>query len=246
MNRQQGSSGHERRNEGQGSESQPYDRGEQDDPRDPERRGGRLPRPRPHFEYGDRDPGGEPYVGDAPPWTDPRNPDYGSSEQPFDGHGARGASASRPRWSGGYGNTGGSIGNPNGSAGQWRAGPPPHWDSPNYGDFTPFQGLTSDRGTHSGKAPKGYKRADDRIHDDVCDRLTDHDVDVSDVEVKVANGEVTLTGTVTDRECKFRAERIAGSVSGVSDVQNQIKVRRDGARSNEAGSGSGGAVTTGR
>lgn len=37
---------------------------------------------------------------------------------------------------------------------------------------------------------------------------------------------MTLTGTVSDRDSKRRAERLAESASGVSDVQNNIKVKQ--------------------
>jgi osmotically-inducible protein OsmY/flavin-binding protein dodecin len=81
----------------------------------------------------------------------------------------------------------------------------------------------------SGRGPKGYKRSDDRIREDVCDRLgSQYDIDASEVEVTVSNGEVTLAGTVNDRDQKFRVEHIADGVGGVSEVHNQLRVRRDG------------------
>ena len=51
-------------------------------------------------------------------------------------------------------------------------------------------------------------------------------VDASEMTVRVENGEVTLSGTVADRDSKRRAERLAESAGGVSDVQNNIKVRQ--------------------
>jgi BON domain len=86
------------------------------------------------------------------------------------------------------------------------------------------------RGPHAGKGPKGYKRSDERIREDVCERLTDHhEVDASDLEVSVEGGEVTLTGNVNVRRDKLMAEHIAEEVSGVVDIHNQIRVRREGA-----------------
>jgi osmotically-inducible protein OsmY len=49
-------------------------------------------------------------------------------------------------------------------------------------------------------------------------------IDASDIEVGVENGEVTLTGTVSDRQSKRMAEDIAENVYGVSDVQNRIRI----------------------
>jgi osmotically-inducible protein OsmY len=84
-----------------------------------------------------------------------------------------------------------------------------------------------ERGRFSGRGPKGYQRADERIREDVCERLTHHsDVDASEIEIKVSNGEVTLTGSVDDRNAKRVAEEIAEQVSGVRDVHNQIRVQQ--------------------
>ncbi|MGQ0538302.1 MAG: BON domain-containing protein, partial [Gemmatimonadaceae bacterium] len=49
-------------------------------------------------------------------------------------------------------------------------------------------------------------------------------IDASEIEIRVQSGEVTLTGTVTDREQKRMAEDLVEAVSGVKDVQNQIRV----------------------
>lgn len=83
------------------------------------------------------------------------------------------------------------------------------------------------------RGPKGYKRSDERIREDVSDRLAlQDDVDPSDIEVSVSGGEVTLTGTVMSRREKFVAEEIADDVSGVSDVHNQLRVRREDQQAN--------------
>ncbi len=81
---------------------------------------------------------------------------------------------------------------------------------------------------YRGRGPRNYRRSDDRIKEDINDRLTDHpQLDASDIEVDVNNREVTLTGSVNSRFAKRLAEDIAESVSGVSDVQNNIRVRRE-------------------
>ncbi len=78
---------------------------------------------------------------------------------------------------------------------------------------------------HRGRGPKGYARSDDRIREDVSDRLGDDWlVDATEIEVAVLNGEVTLSGTVDRREQRRRAEDVAESVSGVKHVQNNIRV----------------------
>jgi osmotically-inducible protein OsmY len=80
-----------------------------------------------------------------------------------------------------------------------------------------------------GRGPRGYQRSDERINEDVCDRLCDDDdIDAEDIEVVVAAAEVTLNGAVPDRETKRRAEDVAEQVSGVQHVQNNLRIRREG------------------
>jgi osmotically-inducible protein OsmY len=79
--------------------------------------------------------------------------------------------------------------------------------------------------THRGKGPKNYKRSDERILEDINNRLTDEwNIDASDIEVTVTNGEVILTGFVADRYQKRRAADIADDVYGVTNVENRIKI----------------------
>jgi len=78
---------------------------------------------------------------------------------------------------------------------------------------------------HRGRGPKGYTRSDDRIREDVSDRLSqDPHIDASDIEVSVSGGEVTLSGTVQRRFDKRHAEDLAERVSGVKHVQNNLRV----------------------
>jgi osmotically-inducible protein OsmY len=84
------------------------------------------------------------------------------------------------------------------------------------------------KGIYAGRGPRGYRRSDERIREDINDRLTDDwYVDASDVEVTVKDGMVTITGFVDSRDAKRRAEDIAECVSGVSDVSNQLRVERN-------------------
>lgn len=78
---------------------------------------------------------------------------------------------------------------------------------------------------HRGRGPKGYKRSDERICDEINERLTDDSwLDASGIDVAVSSGEVTLSGTVESRQDKHRAEQIAEDVSGVDHVQNNLRV----------------------
>jgi hypothetical protein len=77
------------------------------------------------------------------------------------------------------------------------------------------------------RAPKGYKRSDKRIMEDVCDEfMIDDHLDPSEIEVEVLEGIVILRGTVNQRHEKYLAEDLAESVLGVKDVDNRLRVLR--------------------
>lgn len=88
-----------------------------------------------------------------------------------------------------------------------------------------FHGVHRGRG----KGPKGYTRSDERIREDVCDRIVEREsLDASDVEVTVRDGEVTLSGTVPRRAMKWELEQLTEEVSGVRDVHVMLRVRKEG------------------
>lgn len=74
--------------------------------------------------------------------------------------------------------------------------------------------------------PKGYKRSDERIREDICETLSRSGTDVSDVSVEVSGGKVVLEGTVIDRYAKHEIEDHAADCLGVSEVDNRIRARR--------------------
>lgn len=85
--------------------------------------------------------------------------------------------------------------------------------------------TVSSSGGFRGKGPRNYNRSDERIREDVCERLMEDDhVDATDVTVTVKDGEVSLSGTVSSRMVKRIAEDLAAAVSGVKDVHNSLKV----------------------
>ena len=86
-----------------------------------------------------------------------------------------------------------------------------------------FGGRHLPGGPFVGVSPRGYARSDQRILEDVCDRLTEHgELDVHDVTVEVKDGEVTLEGHVPNRFTKRVCERVAEDVVGVQDVHNRL------------------------
>lgn len=77
-----------------------------------------------------------------------------------------------------------------------------------------------------GKGPKGFKRSDEKIREEVCEALyRDSSVDASEIEVSVKDAEVILSGTVSERRMKRLAEDCVASAYGVSDVRNEIRVQ---------------------
>jgi hypothetical protein len=80
-------------------------------------------------------------------------------------------------------------------------------------------------GGFRGRGPKGYVRPDERIREEVCELLSDADVDASEITVKVEDGEVTLEGTVDSRRAKHEAEDVAHRARGVKDCHNRLRVR---------------------
>lgn len=82
-------------------------------------------------------------------------------------------------------------------------------------------------GSHRGRGPKGYRRSDERITDDIHVALAQDDsLDASDIEVTVADGEVTLSGSVESREAKRHAANLVDEVRGVIHVGNNIRVAK--------------------
>ena len=113
-----------------------------------------------------------------------------------------------PRWRDGYGAQGGETR----QVGYGRFGVQPRSE-----------------GAFSGRGPRGYRRADERIREDVCDRLCDHPgVDASEVDVSIRDGEITLQGSVPDRWMKRLAEDLAEGVQGVNQVHNHLRVAQPG------------------
>lgn len=86
-------------------------------------------------------------------------------------------------------------------------------------------GARGMRGAHTGRGPKDYRRSDERIQEEACEALrTSPHVDATGVTVEVADGEVTLAGTVDSRTMKRDAEDAVADVLGVAQVHNRLRV----------------------
>ena len=77
-----------------------------------------------------------------------------------------------------------------------------------------------------GRGPKGSRRSDDMIKDDVSEALYRHsEVDASLIEVFVKDGFVTLKGSVENRLQKKLAESAVENLAGVEDVYNELTLK---------------------
>jgi hypothetical protein len=114
------------------------------------------------------------------------------------------------------------------------------WGSAGYG-----MGGQQGRQSHRGKGPRNYARSDERITEDLNERLMqDDDIDATHINVSVSNGEVTLEGTVEQRWMKHRIEDLAERCAGVKDVENRIRVKRtDDSESDRSASTSNASTT---
>lgn len=75
--------------------------------------------------------------------------------------------------------------------------------------------------------PKGYQRSDERLREDISERLLQaHYIDSSDVTVEVSGAKVVLDGTVPERRMKHAIEDLVDACPGVQDIDNRIRVKR--------------------
>lgn len=76
-----------------------------------------------------------------------------------------------------------------------------------------------------GRGPKGYHRSDERLKEEICERLMAAAyIDAAEVSVEVQDGKVTLVGTVPERRMKHRIEDVVDECMGVEDIDNRIRV----------------------
>jgi hypothetical protein len=103
-------------------------------------------------------------------------------------------------------------------------------------------------GPFVGQGPRGYQRSDERIKEDVCERLAQHGmIDARNIDVTVENGEVTLRGSVDSRHTKRIAEDAVESISGVRDVRNELRAgMQESTIGEQSGTAQSGRQTKGR
>jgi BON domain len=75
------------------------------------------------------------------------------------------------------------------------------------------------------RGPKGYQRSDERLKEDISERLMEaYDIDSSEVTVDVKGAKVFLEGVVPSRHMKHVIEDMVDACPGVQDIENRIRV----------------------
>ena len=82
-------------------------------------------------------------------------------------------------------------------------------------------------------------RSDERLRELIAERLTDDpQIDASDIEIGVADGRVTLSGTVDRRQTRHRVEDLVDTC-GVREIDNRLGI----GPARDAGSGTATTLT---
>ncbi|MBW3617384.1 MAG: BON domain-containing protein [Proteobacteria bacterium] len=102
-----------------------------------------------------------------------------------------------------------------------------------FGNEGQVGGVPPEDGAYTGQTGTGYGRTaggrspdDDRMREEITAKLdADPFLDATHIDVWVAEGEARLTGTVSARSDKRRAEDLAKTVSGVARVHDQLTIQ---------------------
>lgn len=74
-------------------------------------------------------------------------------------------------------------------------------------------------------SPEADVRSDELLKEIICEQLADDPrIDAGDVSVEVERSEVTLHGTVRDREQRNAIEDLIADVVGVNQIHNHLSV----------------------
>jgi hypothetical protein len=78
-----------------------------------------------------------------------------------------------------------------------------------------------------GRGPKSYQRSDERVKEDVSERLRDDPrIDASEITIDVTGGRVSLSGEVDSRRTKHQVEDLVDACRGVQEIDNRLRIRR--------------------
>jgi BON domain-containing protein len=103
---------------------------------------------------------------------------------------------------------------------------------PSYGSTGAGSGMRQ-----RSRGPKGYQRSDERLKEDISERLMEaYDIDSSEVTVEVSGAKVTLEGSVPSRHMKHAIEDLVDACPGVQDIENRVRVASPNYQGSSAGS----------
>jgi hypothetical protein len=88
------------------------------------------------------------------------------------------------------------------------------------------RGTRMTSGNRGPRGPRGYRRPDERILDELCERIALSGAYAEEVEVQVRGGVVTLTGKVPSRTDRQLIEEVGETVFGVQEIQTQLAIPR--------------------
>lgn len=84
--------------------------------------------------------------------------------------------------------------------------------------------LDPQQARYRGKGPRGYRWSDRRLHEEICERLTQHPgIDATHIEVQVHEGAVLLSGDVRRRIERCLAEMVVARIPYVTHISNGIR-----------------------
>jgi BON domain len=95
----------------------------------------------------------------------------------------------------------------------------------NYGRETYDRYGSPYRNRPFARGPKGYQRSDERLKEDISERLMESQhIDSSEVTVDVQGAKVILEGVVPSRHMKHAIEDLVDACPGVQDIENRVRV----------------------
>jgi osmotically-inducible protein OsmY len=74
----------------------------------------------------------------------------------------------------------------------------------------------------AGRGPRGWRRPDADVLDELCERIVRAGVDASQVAIEVDEGQVWLTGPVESAPARAAIELLAAGVPGIRGVHADV------------------------
>jgi osmotically-inducible protein OsmY len=78
------------------------------------------------------------------------------------------------------------------------------------------------------RGPRGWVRSDERILDELCERIVRAGIDASELVVEVERGDVSIEGELGTREERRWVVDLAERILGVTGVYADVRVREGG------------------